>query len=271
VGNRNGFTFLTAIFMVMIISIMSAFTGKTWSMIKKREREKELIFRGSQIKEAIENWNNQNFSPYKPSAGTPVKWAGKPQQLMNLEDLLDNKHISNAGGKIRYLPQHYDTKLDDKNPRCAPDCAKIKLLEDPITGKEWNIIRQGVLNSVGVGMKTGSQGGPIIGVASTSEDEPFRIDFKDTALENLGKPCNSAMQPQKIQGLDPSTQNMTNPDRSPVATGGSTGTITKYSEMQFCAENSQMNTQQGQQNTAQQTGAKINDHSKIYRAYHEGW
>ena len=52
----NGFTFLMAIFMVMLIGIVLGLTGQSWKSIMKREREKELLFRGSQIKEAMENW-----------------------------------------------------------------------------------------------------------------------------------------------------------------------------------------------------------------------
>ena len=61
--NRNGFTFLAVIFMVMIIGIMLGLTGQSWKTAMKREREKELLFRGSQIKEAIENWYKTN-PPY---------------------------------------------------------------------------------------------------------------------------------------------------------------------------------------------------------------
>jgi len=78
--NQNGFTFLMAIFMVMIIGIMLGLTGQSWKMIMKREREKELIFRGSQIKEAIENWYNPNYSV------DGVKRTGQPHALMDLKD-----------------------------------------------------------------------------------------------------------------------------------------------------------------------------------------
>src|ERR1035437_4656235 len=128
--NRNGFTFLTAIFMVMIIGIMLGLTGQSWKTIMKREREKELLFRGSQIKEAIENWYNQNYSVQG------VKWQGPPRPLMDLKDLLQNPYTLTP---LRYLPQSYDAKLD-KTPKCSPDdCAERKIDQDPITGKKWTI------------------------------------------------------------------------------------------------------------------------------------
>lgn len=246
-GDRSGFTFLSAVFMVMVIGIMSAFTGKTWSMIKKREREKELIFRGMQIKEAIENWYNPKFSPVSVN-GMPVRWKGNPNQLMNLEDLLKNPYLSNAGFDVRYLPQHYNTKLDEKNPFCAPDCAKIRLLEDPITGKEWLYLREGVLNAGQTSIATGTQGGKIVGVYSRSEEQPYRIDFRDMALENMGESV--PVTPAGTTGATVTPPVLTNPDGSPAPAGGVK--ITKYSDIKFKAD------------------AK-NDHAKIYRGYREGW
>lgn len=237
--NRNGFTFLTAIFLVMIIGIMLGLTGQSWKMIMKREREKELLFRGSQIKEAIENWNNQNYTV------DGIKRQGQPHQLMDLKDLLQDPYTNPP---LRFLPQSYDTKLDDKNPKCSPDCAKRKIYQDPMTGKEWTLIR----GSKGTGPDgdfTVNQGGGIIGVASKSDEEPLRTDFKDTALENMG-PSGVGAALGAIQTVSPfsGAVSMTPP---PPAMKSK---MTKYSEWEFKAESSQKN-----------------DHKKIYRAYHERW
>lgn len=235
--NRNGFTFLSAIFMVMIIGIMLGLTGQSWKTIMKREREKELLFRGSQIKEAIENWYNPNYSV------DGVKWnASHP--LMDLKDLLKNPYTLTP---LRYLPQSYEMKLEGKNPKCGSDCATLKIYQDPMTGKEWTIIR----GTMGVGeiaaASSSAQNAGIIGVASKSEEEPLRTDFKGTALENMG--------PSSIAATS-AAMPMTSPF---IGAGGTTSPaaaakMTKYSEWEFKAETPQKN-----------------DHSKIYRAYHEGW
>ncbi|MBC8019288.1 MAG: hypothetical protein H7X83_12330 [Verrucomicrobia bacterium] len=193
--NRNGFTFLTAIFMVMLIGIMLGLTGQSWKMIMQREREKELLFRGSQIKEAIENWNNLNYTVPGVAKRTRI------HPLNDLKDLLQDPYTLTP---LRYLPHNYATELDDKNPKCAPNCAKLKIYQDPMTGKEWTIIRGTVVNGIAtpnqIGgnavnaaagqtpiISTGIQGGAgIIGVASKSDEEPIKTDFKDTALENMG-------------------------------------------------------------------------------------
>jgi type II secretory pathway pseudopilin PulG len=236
--DRNGFTFLAAIFMVMIIGIMLGLTGQSWKMIMKREREKELLFRGSQIKEAIENWYNPNYS------ANGVKW-GASHPLMNLEDLLQNPYSLTP---LRYLPQNYDTKLDDKNQKCAPDCPKIKLYQDPMTGKEWTIIRGTMAAGQPVAAAAGVQNAGIIGVASKSDAEPFKTDFKDTALENMGT-TGIGTTPGTLDTIPPvSGFGTVSP---PPGLGGK---MTKYSEWKFVAESPQKN-----------------DHAKIYRAYHERW
>ena len=121
---NKGFTYLAALIIVIIMGIMLGAMGQSWTMLMKREREAELFFRGNQIKEAIGQWRT-------PKPGQPPNMP-----LKDLKDLLkDPRTMSN----VRYLRQLYN---------------------DPITGKEWNVIRD-------------PQRG-IIGVASTSEDKPLK-------------------------------------------------------------------------------------------------
>jgi type II secretory pathway pseudopilin PulG len=229
VANQSGFTYIFVLTVVMIMGIMLGMVGQSWKTIMQREREKELLFRGSQIKEAIENWN-------KPKNTVPgINQPLLPPPLMDLKDLLQDP---NSLTMTRYLPHSYAAELDDKNPKCSPDCAKLKVYQDPMTGKEWTIIR---------GTITATPGGPpvggvisIIGVASKSDETPFRTDFKDTALENLG------VVPVDPKPKDPSDMGTPPPDSGDKKP--------KYSQWQFIAE-----------------APAINDHTKIYRAYHEGW
>jgi type II secretory pathway pseudopilin PulG len=242
-SNRNGFTFLTAIFMVMIIGIMLGLTGQSWKTIMKREREKELLFRGSQIKEAIENW-------YKPTYTVPgvAPRTGPRPPLMDLKYLLDDPTSTTH---LRFLPHTYATELDDKNPKCAPDCPKLKVYQDPMTGKEWTIIR-GTVGNAATGqtptISTSTQGAGIIGVASKSDEEPLKTDFKDTALENMA-PSGVGTELGAVTNVTLSTGTATT-SLPPSAARK----MTKYSEWEFKAESPEKN-----------------DHTKIYRAYHESW
>ena len=234
IANQNGFTFILALTVLMIMGIMLGMVGQSWNTVMRREREKELLFRGSQIKEAIENWYNPNYSV------DGVKW-NSAHPLVDLKDLLKNPYTPKP---LRYLPQSYEAKLDDKNQKCAPDCATLKIYQDPITGKEWTIIRGNVKNGQAVAVAAGVQGAGIIGVASKSDEEPLKTDFKDTSLENMG-----VLIPAAVPGTLP-TGNPSGPSKP----APDIGKITSYSEWKFVYESPQKN-----------------DHSKIYRAYHEGW
>jgi type II secretory pathway pseudopilin PulG len=235
--NRHGFTFLSAIFMVMIMGIMLGMTGQLWKTIMKREREKELLFRGSQIKEAIENWYTLKYIPPGGQARQRV------HPLMDLKDLFQDPYSLTP---VRYLPQSYEAKLDDKNPKCAPDCAKLKIYQDPMTGKEWTIIRGNLNAGQPVAAGAGIQNAGIIGIASKSDDEPLKTDFKDTALENM---ATAGTGPQPVNTVTAPLTPFGATTPQPAAFGGK---MKKYSEWKFVYDPG-------------------NDHSKIYRAYHERW
>jgi type II secretory pathway pseudopilin PulG len=100
----GGFTYLAALFMVVVMGIMLGMIGQSWSAIMKREREEELLFRGTQIKNAIDNW-------YKKAQGRHALTS-----LKELKDLLKDPRSLQT---IRYLRQLYT---------------------DPLTGEEWKVI-----------------------------------------------------------------------------------------------------------------------------------
>lgn len=132
--NQNGFTFLAALMIVVIMGIMLGLAAQPWKTIMKREREQELLFRGLQIRSAIAAWNGTNTSGTQNTAATP---------LNDLKDLLlDPRSLQ----KKKYLRQ---------------------LFKDPMTGKEWALIRD----------PKGVKG--IVGVASTSDDVPLKTSFSE--------------------------------------------------------------------------------------------
>lgn len=236
-ANQNGFTYILALTIVMIMGIMLGMVGQSWKTITQREREKELLFRGSQIKEAIENWNNLKYTV------PGVQQRTRIHPLTDLKDLLQDPY---SLSKMRFLPHNYAAELDDTNPKCAPDCATLKIYQDPMTGKEWTIIRGTVGKNGPVPAPPGTQGAGIIGVASKSDETPFRTDFKDTALENMGSI--GVVTAPVAAGAVPDFDT----DETTAMPPGLGSEMTKYSQWQFIAD-------------------PQNDHSKIYRAYHEGW
>ncbi|BCS53669.1 type II secretion system protein [Geobacter sp. SVR] len=238
--NEKGFTFIVAIFMVTIMGILSVSTGKSWMLVMKREREKELLFRGSQIKEAIENWYNPK---YIPGGGPGSKTV---TALTDLRDLMGGGQTAN---KNPYLPHHYAGQLDE-NRRCGSDCPKLFIEQDPMTGKKWLLVRDAACTSGYPEACRGVPGGGIVGVASPSDDIPIRTNFKDTALENLGIAGTGTTTTETAGGV-PTAAPATSPSPGAATQPVTGGTIDKYSQWKFIAD-------------------KNNDHAQIYRAYHEG-
>jgi len=80
-GSGAGFTYISALAFVAIMGIALGTAGTSWSTVMKREREKELLFRGDQIRRAIDSY-------YKQASG-----GRKSEYPRSLKDLLrDTRH-----------------------------------------------------------------------------------------------------------------------------------------------------------------------------------
>jgi type II secretory pathway pseudopilin PulG len=97
--HRNGgFTYLSALIVVVISGIALTAASEYWSTIAKREREKELLFRGDRIRRAIASY-------YK---GGP---AGKPESYPGtLSDLLKDPRSLKTLRHLRKLYRDPMTK-----------------------------------------------------------------------------------------------------------------------------------------------------------------
>lgn len=99
-----GFTYLGLLFVVAVMGIVMAVAAQVWQTSVQRERERELLFVGNQLRMAIKSY-------YDATPGADKQF---PQQLEDL--LLDPR----APGIRRHLRKRY---------------------LDPITGKpEWGLI-----------------------------------------------------------------------------------------------------------------------------------
>lgn len=154
----GGFTYLAALFIIMIMGIMLGMVGQSWTALMKREKEEELLFRGNQILNAIATY----YTATKNGAGLP---RGRVHALSDLKDLLKDKGELTT---TRYISQIYI---------------------DPITGKDWNVIT----GPVKIGNVTFPKG--VIGVASTSDAEPLR---QKNFADHFGIPKNSTDPVKKI-------------------------------------------------------------------------
>ncbi|MDD5297056.1 MAG: type II secretion system protein [Rhodocyclaceae bacterium] len=78
IGFEGGFTYLGVLFAVVLLGVALAATGEVWHTSLRREKEKELLFVGSQFRQALQSY-------YQKSPGAKEY----PQRL---EDLVrDNR------------------------------------------------------------------------------------------------------------------------------------------------------------------------------------
>lgn len=104
--NQRGVTYLGVLAAIVLMGISMTVVGKQWTVVMKRDKEAELLFRGNRIKAAIE-WY---VADYQVRKGT------RPNQYpLRLEQLVE--------GPKRYLPVVY---------------------KDPVTGQDFDLIKVGV-------------------------------------------------------------------------------------------------------------------------------
>jgi type II secretory pathway pseudopilin PulG len=88
--NHNGFTYMTAMILMVVTGIALIGVSRYWRMIIQRDLEAELLFRGAQIRKGIESYykaGKDNYSRYP----------------MRLEDLLKDPRFSGTRRHLRTL------------------------------------------------------------------------------------------------------------------------------------------------------------------------
>ena len=103
--NEHGVTYLAVMFFVVLIGLSLMAINQHWSVILKRDRERELVFRGHRIKAAIERY----AADFEVQKGTRQN-----QYPISLEEL--------TKGPKRYLQVVYT---------------------DPITGEDFALMKKG--------------------------------------------------------------------------------------------------------------------------------
>jgi type II secretory pathway pseudopilin PulG len=132
-----GFTYMTVLFIVAILGGGLALTGEVWHTSAMREKEAELLHIGHQYRKAIERY-----------------YLSGPQRQYprSLDDLLKDPR---QPGTVRHLR---------------------KLHPDPITGRDWSIVK--------------APDGGVLGVHSESDAAPFKtagFKLRDRSFEGAQK------------------------------------------------------------------------------------
>jgi type II secretory pathway pseudopilin PulG len=103
--NQGGVTYIMVMFAIVLMGISMTVVSKQWTVVMKRDKEAELLFRGNRIKTAIEQY----------AADYQVRKATRANVYpLRLEQLTEKPK--------RYLPVVY---------------------KDPITGQDFELIKVG--------------------------------------------------------------------------------------------------------------------------------
>lgn len=138
-ASSGGFTYMTVLVIVVVVGIAASRGAIVWKTAMQREKEIELLSRGTQIRDALRRWYKVKVVPGETKL-TPIdpRAAAVPSPT-ELKALLKDPNLP---GNVRYLrPTALIEPMSDK-----PE-------------KEWVIIREG---------------GRIVGVKSSSEKEPLK-------------------------------------------------------------------------------------------------
>ncbi len=150
--NQRGVTYLMVMAAVVLMGVSSTIVAKQWAITVKRDKEAELLFRGNRIKNAIQFY----------AADYEVMKATRANRFpVNLNQLIERPK--------RYLQEVY---------------------KDPITGKEFELIKVGA---------------EIRGVRSRSKGKPLnQVEFKNAATySQVAFQVESAALQQCLPGVNP--------------------------------------------------------------------
>lgn len=120
---QRGFTYLAVLFMIALMGVMLASVATMWHTARQREKERELLFIGSQFRLAVERY-------YEKSPGAQKQYPAR------LEDLLKDSRFVTPQRHLR------------------------RVYRDPMTGgSEWGLVKapQGGI----MGIYSLSQGAPL--------------------------------------------------------------------------------------------------------------
>lgn len=160
--SQKGLTYIAALVMVMILGLILSASAEFWATRMQREREDELLFRGTQYRDAMRSWYgfgvwDTKSKTFKAEDAASRTRRGLPATAPPLNDLKQLLTDPNSAGKVHHLRRLYT---------------------DPIrsfeTGKdeEWDVVKDAT--------------GKIIGVKSKSAAAPLKQgNFPDSPETGL--------------------------------------------------------------------------------------
>ncbi|ACH37312.1 type II secretion system pseudopilin TklG [Citrifermentans bemidjiense Bem] len=138
-ASSGGFTYMTVLVIVVVVGIAASRGAIVWKTAMQREKEIELLSRGTQIRDALRRWYKVKVVPGATEVTQIDPRVPEPPSPPELKALLKDPNLP---GNVRYL---------------RPIALIDPMSEKP--EKEWDVIREN---------------GKIVGVKSSSEKEPLK-------------------------------------------------------------------------------------------------
>src|SRR5262245_7901632 len=139
--NQQGFTFLTTVFAIVLIGISISVAAQQWRTVVQRDKEEELLYRGDQIKHAIEAYYRdggpQGLGAVPvPAPGTKPIVAQYPSCGSEGKDCFKDLLGDPTSHKKRYLRKAY------KDPMTNEDWLWIKTANNRLVGVHSGSLKQ---------------------------------------------------------------------------------------------------------------------------------
>lgn len=141
-----GFTYVSLLFVILVIGLALGTTGKIWSTVAKREKEEELVFRGGAVRAGIESYYKRpgliNTYPRSLTDLVSDKRLNKIRRHLRkvYADPMTGKPdwvlLKTPGGRIKGVRSRSEEKTLKK--RNFP--AGLEELEDKSSYSEWEFV-----------------------------------------------------------------------------------------------------------------------------------
>ncbi|WP_374592287.1 type II secretion system protein [Aquabacterium sp.] len=163
-GRQGGFTYLMLLLGVAIAGVVLAALGTSWHMMARRDREAELVWRGTQYQHALTSYARVSAAVLSASSAT-ASYAMQPDPAMQPAAAAPVASAAAAASAPASAPAPSAGPLELKDLLEDRRTGKLvrhlrQLYPDPVTGQRWGVQR--------------SPDGRIAGVYSLSDAAPVR-------------------------------------------------------------------------------------------------
>ncbi len=105
--NQRGLALLAVLVAVSLLGLMAGIAGSSWQTVRQRAREADLLWKGGQVRKAIESYYT----------------------------------TSHGGGSAKFYPSSLDDLVNDKRSLVVKRHLR-RLYPDPMTGEDWVLVKE---------------------------------------------------------------------------------------------------------------------------------